>query len=73
MNDTLIYGLGSLGAGLIVLLIKYSFKSKCTDVSLCFGLIHIQRDINQEMEEQKMEDRHHSPSRDISLRNISTV
>jgi len=72
MNDTLVYGLGSLGVGLLALLIKYSFKSKCSDVSLCFGLIHIQRDIEQEIEEQKIEERH-MPPREVSLKNLNSV
>jgi len=72
MNDTLIYGLVSIGAGVVVLLIKYGFKSKCSDVSLCFGLITIKRDIEQEIEEQKIEDRH-PPQRELSLRNLSQV
>ena len=72
MNDTLIYGLVSIGAGVVVLLIKYGFKSKCSDVSLCFGLITIKRDIEQEIIEQKIEDRH-PPQRELSLRNLSQV
>jgi hypothetical protein len=71
MDNTLVYGLGSLGVGLLALLIKYSFKSKCSDVSLCFGLIHIQRDIEQEIEEQKIEERH--PSREVSMKNLNSI
>ena len=55
MNDSLLYGIATLGAGVLALVIRYGFKSKCSDVSLCFGLIHIQRDIEKEIEEQKME------------------
>lgn len=73
MDPTLTYGLVSIGAGVIVLLIKYGFKSKCSDVSLCFGMIHIQRDIKQEIEEQKMEQNHSSPSRELSLRNMNNI
>ena len=69
MDATLIYGLVSIGAGVVVLLIKYGFKSKCSNVSLCFGLIKIERDIEQEIEEQKME----MPSRSVSLQNINNV
>jgi hypothetical protein len=72
MNDSLIYGISTLGVGLLALIVKYGFKSKCSDVSLCFGLIHIQRDIEQEIEEQKIEDRH-PPQRELSLRNLSQV
>jgi hypothetical protein len=73
MNDSLLYGISTLGVGLLALIVKYGFKSKCSDVSLCFGLIHIQRDINQEIEEQKMENNHSSPSRELSLRNMNNV
>jgi hypothetical protein len=69
MEPTLTYGLVSIGAGVIVLLIRYSFKSKCTDVSLCFGLIRIQRDVEQEVEEQKIE----GPKKELSLRQINNV
>ena len=70
MDNTLVYGLGSLLVGLLALLIKYGFKSKCSDVSLCFGLITIKRDIEHEIEEQKIENNSHSPKRELSLQNI---
>ena len=68
MNDSLLYGIATLATGLIALLVRYGFKSKCSDVSLCFGLIHIQRDIEHEIEEQKIEG--NSPQRELSLNNI---
>jgi hypothetical protein len=58
MDSSLIYGLATLGAGLLALLIRYGFKSKCTEISLCFGLVHVQRDIEQEVEEEKRENSH---------------
>jgi len=73
MDDSLIYGIATLGVGLLALVVKYGFKSKCSDVSLCFGLIHIQRDIEQEIVEQKIENNNPSPSRDLSLRNLNNV
>lgn len=73
MNDSLVYGIATLGVGLLALIVKYGFKSKCSDVSLCFGLIHIQRDIEQEIVEQKIENNNPSPSRDLSLRNLNNV
>jgi hypothetical protein len=72
MNDSLIYGIATLGVGLLALIVKYGFKSKCSDVSLCFGLIHIQRDITQEIEEQKL-DGGQSVSKEMSLRNMNNV
>ena len=71
MNDSLIYGLATLSVGLIALIVRYGFKSKCSDVSLCCGLVHIQRDINQEIEEQKMEQT--TPQRELSLRQLNNV
>lgn len=71
MDDSLIYGIATLGAGVLALVVRYGFKSKCSDVSLCFGLIHIQRDIEQEIEEEKLENK--SPSRELSLRNLQNV
>ena len=58
MNDTLIYGLSTLFIGILGLLIRYGFKSKCTDVSLCFGVLNIKRDVKLEIEEEKMELEH---------------
>ena len=72
MEPTLLYGIVSIGAGVLILIVKTCFKSKCSDVSLCFGLIHIQRDIEQEIEEQNIEDKH-SPSREVSLRNLNSI
>jgi len=55
MNDTLIYGIATLFAGVLGVLIRYSFKSKCSDVGLCCGLIKIKRDIDAEVEAEKNE------------------
>jgi len=68
MNDSLIYGIATLFTGLVALLVRYGFKSKCSNVSLCFGLIKIERDIEQEIVEQKIEEK--SPKRELSLQNI---
>lgn len=58
MNDTLIYGLATLFIGILGLLIRYGFKSKCTDVSLCCGVLNIKRDVKTELEEEKLELEH---------------
>jgi len=54
-NATLIYGLATLGTGVLGLSIRYCFKSKCEDVSLCFGLIKIHRDTESEVKTEEME------------------
>lgn len=55
MDNTLIYGLATLLCGILGLVIRYGFKSKCTYVSMCFGLIAIKRDVIAELNEEKME------------------
>jgi len=55
MESSLLYGLATLGAGVLALVIRYGFKSKCSEVSLCYGMVHIQRDIDQEIHEEKQE------------------
>ncbi len=50
MNDTLLYGLTTIGVGFLALVVRYTFKSKCSNVSLCFGCVSIKRNINAEME-----------------------
>lgn len=55
MNDTLVYGLATLGVGVLGILIKYGFKSKCSDVSLCFGLLAIKRDTEAEIVAERNE------------------
>ena len=55
MDNTLIYGLATLGCGVLGLVIRYGFKSKCSDVNMCCGLLAIKRDVNAELEEEKLE------------------
>jgi hypothetical protein len=54
-NSTLIYGLATLGSGVLGLSIRYCFKSKCEDVSLCFGLIKIHRNTDDEVKAEEIE------------------
>lgn len=55
MNSTLILSLATLGCGVLGLLIKYGFKSKCSDVNLCFGLCKVHRDIENEIKAEEIE------------------
>jgi hypothetical protein len=56
MNDTLVYSLATLGIGFLALVVRYSFKSKCNDVSLCYGLIKIKRDTECETKDLNREE-----------------
>jgi hypothetical protein len=55
-NDTLLkdavfwVSLATITAGLIKFTITYCLKSKCSDFSICFGLLKIKRDVNVEKE-----------------------
>lgn len=66
MDNTLIYGLATLGIGFLGVLVRYGFKSKCSDVSICFGLLSIKRDVESEVKAEQidleMSRPHHSPS-----------
>lgn len=64
MNDTLLYSLCTLGVGFLVIVVRYSFKSKCTNVSVCFGCCEFERDIKAEVELE--ENTPSSPNREES-------
>jgi hypothetical protein len=69
-DATLIYGLATLGTGVLGLSIRYCFKSKCEDVSLCFGLIKIHRDTESEVKAEEIELKN-QPAKQESMRNIT--
>lgn len=76
IDSTLLYGIVSLGVGMVVLITKICFKSKCEDVNVCWGLIHIERNTTLEAEETKIEHTKSAPSpirRDFSLRNMNSL
>ncbi len=63
IDNVTLYGIATLGAGVLGVLIRYSFKSKCSDVGLCCGLIKIKRDIEAEVEAERNEiELHNEPS-----------
>ena len=68
MNSTLIYGIATLGVSLAALTIRYTFKSKCNDVSLCFGCLKIKRDTDAEIKEEELQ---HTIKRGESQKDIS--
>lgn len=55
INSTLLYGLATLASGILGVSIRYCFKSKCVDVTLCWGLLQIHRDTDTEMKTEEME------------------
>jgi len=69
-NATLIYGLATLGTGVLGVSIRYCFRSKCEDVSLCFGLIKIHRNTDDEVKAEQIEIQH-NPTKQDSMRNVN--
>ena len=71
LSEATIYSLSIAGLGFLGLAVRYCFKSKCHEVSCCFGLLKIERDIEHEIVEQKEESK--TPSRELSIRNLNDV
>ena len=70
VDSTLIYGLATLGSAILGLAIRYSFKSKCEDVSLCCGFIKIHRNTEDEVKAEEMELQHPKPNDEMDDRSI---
>lgn len=48
---------GAVVVGLVSMLAKYAYKSKCENFSLCCGLIKVHRDIQSELKEDLEENK----------------
>ena len=53
----------TLIVSLLVFIIKVCFKSKCSDVNCCFGLIKIHRNTSEETQNISLSEINVSPSR----------
>ena len=53
ISEATIYSLSIAGLGFFGLVVRYCFRSKCSEVSCCFGLLKIERDIEHEVIEQQ--------------------
>jgi len=58
IDPILIAILATLATGFAGLLLKYAFRSKCTDVNILWGCCRIKRDTDAENEEEKLELEH---------------
>jgi len=72
-TSTLIYGLATLGSGVLGLSIRYCFKSKCKNISLCFGLVSIDRNTEDEVKSEEMELKNKIPSKEDSIKNMNDI
>ena len=73
MDNVTIYGLATLGTGVLGLAIRYSFKSKCEDVSLCFGFVKIHRNTEDEVKAEEIELQNPSLNKQESIGNLNSV
>lgn len=75
LSEATVYSLTIAGLGFLGLVVRFCFKSKCSEVSCCFGLIKIERDIEHEIIEQQQEqiEERKTPSRELSMRNLNNV
>jgi len=56
-NDIFFISIGTtVVVPIILMLIKYSFKSKCEQINLCFGLIKIHRAVELEHSDEEKEE-----------------
>ena len=64
VDSTLIYGLATLGTGVLGLSIRYCFKSKCSSVSFCWGICSIVRNTEDEVKAESMELQQQPPNKE---------
>ena len=65
MDNGIIISLCTILSAITLLMLKLCFKSKCSEISCCFGLIKIKRDVEIE---RKIEDNEikHNINNDIN-------
>ena len=71
MDSVLIISLATICSGIVVLGLRLCFKSKCSDVSLCFGLLKFERNVELEMQIEDKELSSSNPSK--SMKDLNTV
>jgi hypothetical protein len=42
--------ISTLVCGSVGLVVRYCLKSKCEDINLCYGLLHVKRDVKAEVD-----------------------
>lgn len=55
MDPVLSIAILTVCAGAFGILVRYTFRSKCEHLSLCCGLVKVDRNVLAENEEEKME------------------
>ena len=55
LSDAILLSIVGSAVGVLSLLIRFCYISKCTNVSLCCGLVNVKRDIDHEIVSVKNE------------------
>ena len=53
LSDSILLSIVGSAVGVLSLLIRFCYISKCTTVSLCCGLVNVKRDVEEETENGK--------------------
>jgi hypothetical protein len=59
-------------SGIIGLIIRYTFRSKCSNINCCFGLCQIKRDIQREVEVEQAQANAKGPVSDLDKIELGT-
>jgi len=51
MDPVLVISLATICSGIVMLVIRTCYKSKCSHISLCKGLVDIERNVQEEVRE----------------------
>ena len=71
IDSVTIYGLATLGTGVLGLAIRYCFRSKCSSVDIGWGCCKIIRATDDEVRAEEMELKNKQPSTPISESNYT--
>jgi hypothetical protein len=71
-DDVFLLSVATIVAGLAGLVVRYFFKSKCTEFTCCYGLIKVERDSRAEndMETRQLELGATEPSSPTTLNRV---
>lgn len=71
-DDVFLLSVATIVAGLAGLVVRYFFKSKCTEFTCCYGLIKVERDSRAEndMETRQLEMGVTEPSSPTTLNRV---
>ncbi len=70
MDNGIIISLCTILSAITLLMLKLCFKSKCTEISCCFGLLKVKRDVETERKIEDVEIKHNIDNNDVALERV---